>query len=255
MAVKKSNKKNSVNGGNELAQRLGAVAAPKKTKVNKSNGGSIKGNNKKTNKKEPINPLLARIDALQKVHNGQSKNNNSSILDNPLAQRIRIVDSKQNRPKGPSSKVKFTAASISKQTQALQSSRLKKQNKITKELPKKNKKSSNQIRNPTILKIKNASNPKFLKIKNLEYGTSINDLRTVLESIGKTKLIRINDLESGSSMAEVAFSSESILETAHIQLNGALADGRKLRTEISNESEIPTQVNHNNGPRVYKSKN
>lgn len=211
---------------NPLAQRLTTVS-PSRSKSNKSTQ-SVKD-------KYNNNPLLARLDEIQKRSNPEKKGNGSQ--NNPLAQRLRNGKN--------ADLVNFVPPSITKQTQTLQNQRLKKEpttkqkrNSSHPRITKESTTNSAIVRKKTIIKIRNASNPNFLKIKNLEYGTNVKDLKVVLESMGKTKSIKVKDLASGSSLAEVIFVNEATLEQAHRQLNGAIADGRTLRTEITTESEI-----------------
>jgi len=252
MAKKEQKRSTRGNSTNELAQRLGSIKSTAKT--TRSNG---KINNSNSQKKD-LNPLLARLDQLQNRSNGKANERSS---DNPLAQRIRNGTSTST---SSSKKLNVIPASTVNQVDTLNrqiKSKLSKKPTLASRVTKPSKASQRNITSaskssnissasPTpqvtkkVLKIKNASNPIFLKIKNLEYGTTVSDLKVVLDSIGKTKIVRIKDLESGSAVAEVVFTQESSLDKAHRQLNGAIADGRKLKTEITNESEISNIENY-----------
>lgn len=216
---------------NPLMKRLGikpTSTGPKSAKTNPK---------KQTNKSDQNNPLL------QALKNGAAKTLT-------LSDRIRPVNGKQAEHTAKNRLQKKAVGKViaARVTKPVKQAPQKQQKQQPVQIGKgkgngngKDKKQLNTLRaskHTTVLQIKKSTQHKFLRVKNLVIGTSAQELRDAIQSMGTIKDIRVQDLASGSTTAEVMFDKESELMRALNDLNGAWADGRVLHAEISTEHQL-----------------
>uniref|UniRef100_A0A060TCR6 ARAD1D38126p n=1 Tax=Blastobotrys adeninivorans TaxID=409370 RepID=A0A060TCR6_BLAAD len=97
--------------------------------------------------------------------------------------------------------------------------------------------------NERTFNFKHASLPPIMYMKNLEFGTSTEDIKTILEHIGPVYDCRSRrDPEDPDSVeAEVVFLDGDHAYAAVEQFNGSIADGRKLLATITKVHRITIQ--------------
>lgn len=75
-----------------------------------------------------------------------------------------------------------------------------------------------------------------LAIYNLTIGVNANNLKKIIEKLGKTKILelKIKDLLSGSSLGYATFENTTLKELQRVKdvFNGALVDGRTIKVDI-----------------------
>ncbi|KAG5440038.1 hypothetical protein PCK2_000646, partial [Pneumocystis canis] len=84
------------------------------------------------------------------------------------------------------------------------------------------------VQEKTTWMIKGASGATTVIVKNLAEGTSAEDVKTSLASLGQIQACSIYKTSHGSMQAEVTFSFRSEANTAVEKLNNAIADGHIL---------------------------
>lgn len=85
--------------------------------------------------------------------------------------------------------------------------------------------------------VKYASSPPILQIRNLEKGTSAEDVKTVVESVGPVLECRVKDASVGA-IAEIMFNHAQDAEQARDTFHNTLADGRQISAQILREYSI-----------------
>lgn len=86
--------------------------------------------------------------------------------------------------------------------------------------------------------IKDVSRPDIVRMMNLANGTTRDDVRVFMETLGPVDSCRSEEIADGSVTAEVTFADSQIARVAHEKFNGARADGRVVRTKIVKVSQI-----------------
>lgn len=87
------------------------------------------------------------------------------------------------------------------------------------------------------LKIKNTSQPTLLRIHNLEKGTSVFDVRKIMEKIGIVRSVILKEFKR-TATAEVFFADEKNCPTAMKLLDGRKADGHVLACGVTSKSAL-----------------
>lgn len=102
------------------------------------------------------------------------------------------------------------------------------------------------VKGSKTINFKNASLPKFLVLMNLTPGTTLDDVKAIIEeNVGKTKYIRTRYISALKSVkAEVVFekSKENLLQQAVKTFNGIRSDGKILQAEIGTVPELITKT-------------
>lgn len=87
------------------------------------------------------------------------------------------------------------------------------------------------------LKIKNTSLPTLLRIHNLDKGTSVFDVRKIMEKVGRVRSVILKEFKR-TSTAEIFFADEKDCPTAMKLLDGRKADGHILACGVATKSAL-----------------
>lgn len=94
--------------------------------------------------------------------------------------------------------------------------------------------------NRLVINTRSRADHKLLAIYNLNIGVNKDNLRKIIEKLGKTKLIelKVKDLLSGSAIGYATLERPTLAELQRVKeiFNGALVDGRTIKVDIITNS-------------------